>query len=297
MEDVTSAAAAEGAAASAAPGLAVRFENVKYTYDEEGGAFAVNGVTLDIRAGEFVAVLGRNGSGKSTLAKLINALLRPTEGKVTVFGMDTSDPKKAFDIRKSAGMVFQNPDNQTVASVVEDDVAFGPENIGVPRKEIGERIAYALDAVGMSEFRHATPSRLSGGQKQRIAIAGVLAILPKIMILDESTAMLDPKGRREVMNVVKKLNREQGMTVILITHFMEEALEAQRAVVMHRGEVVMDGTPEEIFARADELETYNLALPRAAYICKQLQRAGMPVADAFNAEELAEAICASLQKG
>ena len=276
---------------------AVSFENVKFSYREEDGEFAVNGVTLSVEEGEFVAVLGRNGSGKSTLAKMINALLVPTEGTVTVFGLDTSEQKNTFEIRKSAGMVFQNPDNQTVASVVEDDVAFGPENIGVPREEIGERITAALEAVGMTEFRHATPSRLSGGQKQRIAIAGVLAIQPKIMILDESTAMLDPKGRREVMDVVKKLNKEQGMTVILITHFMEEALEAERAVVMHRGEVVMDGTPEEIFARADELETYNLTLPRAAYICRRLQEAGMPVGNAFNAEELAEAICASLQKG
>ena len=302
MEEFTtvSEAAEEGVPAQAeAPVPAVRFENVKYTYDddEEGTVFAVNGVTLTIRAGEFVAVLGRNGSGKSTLAKLINALLRPTEGKVTVFGLDTADAKKAFEIRKSAGMVFQNPDNQTVASIVEDDVAFGPENIGVPREEIGERITAALEAVGMTEFRHATPSRLSGGQKQRIAIAGVLAIQPKTMILDESTAMLDPKGRREVMDVVKKLNKEQGMTVILITHFMEEALEAERAVVMHRGEVVMDGTPEEIFARSEELETYNLTLPRAAYICKQLQAAGLPVANAFTAKELAEEICKSLQKG
>ena len=194
-------------------------------------------------------------------------------------------------------MVFQNPDNQTVASVVEDDVAFGPENIGVPREEIGRRIDFALDAVGMQAFRHATPARLSGGQKQRIAIAGVLAIMPKILILDESTAMLDPKGRREVMDVVKRLNREQKMTVLLITHFMDEALEADRAIVMHRGEVVMDGAPEEIFARSDELEKYTLTLPRAAYVCKKLQAAGMPVADSFTAEELAEAICASLQKG
>ena len=297
MENMQPSAAPAAEDAAPACEEAVRFENVKYTYDDEEGSFAVNGVSLCIRAGEFVAVLGRNGSGKSTLAKLINALLRPTEGKVTVFGMDTSDTKKAFAIRKCAGMVFQNPDNQTVASVVEDDVAFGPENIGVPREEIGRRIAAALNAVGMSEFRYATPSRLSGGQKQRIAIAGVLAIQPKIMILDESTAMLDPKGRREVMDVVKKLNKEQGMTVILITHFMEEALEAERAVVMHRGEVVMDGTPEQIFARADELETYNLTLPRAAYICKRLQQAGMPVENAFNAEELARKICASLQKG
>ena len=288
----------DGTEAPAAPLPAVCFENVKYSYDEEeGGEFAVNGVSLTIAEGEFVAVLGRNGSGKSTLAKLINALLRPTGGKVTVFGLDTADTKKAFDIRKSAGMVFQNPDNQTVASVVEDDVAFGPENIGLPREEIGRRIEYALDAVGMTQFRSATPSRLSGGQKQRIAIAGVLAIQPKIMILDESTAMLDPKGRREVMSVIKKLNREQGMTVILITHFMDEALQADRAIVMHRGEVVMDGAPEEIFSRSDELEMYNLTLPRAAYVCKKLQAAGMPVANAFTAEELAEAICASLQRG
>lgn len=276
---------------------AVHFDNVKYSYREDGAEYAVNGVTLSVEEGQFVAVLGRNGSGKSTLAKLINALLEPSSGKVTVFGMDTSDPKNTFEIRESAGMVFQNPDNQTVASIVEDDVAFGPENIGVPRKEIGERIDFALRAVGMEAFRNATPSRLSGGQKQRIAIAGVLAIRPKIMILDESTAMLDPRGRREVMEVIRKLNREQGMTVLLITHFMEEALQADRAVVMHRGEVVMDGTPEEIFARSEELETYNLTLPRAAYICKQLQAAGLPVANAFTAKELAEEICKSLQKG
>lgn len=275
---------------------AVKFENVKFSYREEEDEFAVNGVTLSIEEGQFVAVLGRNGSGKSTLAKMINALLVPTEGSVTVFGLDASDPKNTFEIRKSAGMVFQNPDNQTVASIVEDDVAFGPENIGVPREEIGKRIDFALDAVGMLAYRHATPSRLSGGQKQRIAIAGVLAVMPKIMILDESTAMLDPKGRREVMDVIKKLNKDRGMTVILITHFMDEALEADRAIVMHRGEAVMDGTPEEIFSRADELETYNLTLPRAAYISKKLAEGGMPVKGAFNAEELAEEICASLRK-
>ncbi|HIZ04084.1 MAG TPA: energy-coupling factor transporter ATPase [Candidatus Borkfalkia avistercoris] len=275
---------------------AVKFENVKFAYREDEEDFAVNGVTLSIGEGEFVAVLGRNGSGKSTLAKMINALLVPTEGRAEVFGLDTADSKNTFEIRKSAGMVFQNPDNQTVASIVEDDVAFGPENIGVPREEIGRRIDFALNAVGMQAFRDATPSRLSGGQKQRIAIAGVLAVMPKIMILDESTAMLDPKGRREVMDVIKKLNKERGMTVILITHFMDEALEADRAIVMHRGEVVMDGTPEEIFSRSDELETYNLTLPRAAYISKKLAEGGMPVKGAFNAEELAEEICASLQK-
>lgn len=274
----------------------MKFENVKFSYREDGKDPALNGVTLCIEEGQFVAVLGMNGSGKSTLAKLINALLIPFSGKVEVFGMDTSDEKKTFEIRKNAGMVFQNPDNQTVASIVEDDVAFGPENIGVPREEIGKRIDFALDAVGMQEFRKSTPARLSGGQKQRIAIAGVLAILPKIMILDESTAMLDPRGRREVMDVVRRLNREKRMTVILITHFMDEALQADRAIVMHRGEVVMDGAPEEIFARSDELETYNLTLPRAAYVCKKLQEAGMPVRNAFTAEELAEGICESLRK-
>ena len=275
---------------------AVKFENVNFSYREDGRDLALRGVNLSIEEGQFVAVLGRNGSGKSTLAKRVNVLLTPLSGKVTVFGMDTSDEKMTFEIRKNAGMVFQNPDNQTVASIVEDDVAFGPENIGVPREEIGKRIEFALDAVGMQEFRQSTPTRLSGGQKQRVAIAGVLAIMPKIMILDESTAMLDPKGRREVMDVIKKLNKERGMTVILITHFMDEALQADRAVVMHRGEIVMDGAPEEIFARSDELEMYNLTLPRAAYICKVLQEAGMPVGNAFTAEELAEGICGSLRK-
>ena len=275
---------------------AIRFDKVKFMYREEDGVYAVNGVTLSVNEGEFVAVLGRNGSGKSTLAKLVNALLVPTEGKAEGFGLDTADAKNVFEIRKNAGMVFQNPDNQTVASIVEDDVAFGPENIGVPREEIAKRIDFALDAVGMQSFRHAAPSRLSGGQKQRVAIAGVLAIRPKIMILDESTAMLDPRGRREVMDVVKKLNKEEGMTVILITHFMDEALEADRAIVMHRGEVVMDGAPEEIFARSEELESYNLTLPRAAYISKKLAEGGMLVKGAFSAEELAEEICASLRK-
>ena len=275
---------------------AVHFENVKYSYTENGKRFAVNGVTLSIEEGEFVAVLGRNGSGKSTLAKLINALLTPVSGKVEVFGMDTSDNKKTFEIRKNAGMVFQNPDNQMVASIVEDDVAFGPENIGVPREEIGERIGFALKAVGMEEYRTSTPTRLSGGQKQRIDIAGVLAIKPKIMILDESTAMLDPKGRREVMDVIKRLNKEENMTVILITHFMDEALEADRAIVMNQGEIVMQGTPEEIFRRSDELEIYNLALPRAAAIAKKLSAGGMPVATAFDAETVAEEICESLRR-
>ena len=280
---------------SAGDFTAISLKDVQFYYPESQTA-ALNKVNLTVKKGEFVSVIGHNGSGKSTLARLICGLLQADGGSIRVWGYDPSDPKSVFKVRSHAGIVFQNPDNQMVASIVEDDVAFGPENIGVPREEIGRRIDFALDAVGMQAFRHMTPSRLSGGQKQRIAIAGVLAVLPKIMILDESTAMLDPKGRREVMDVIKKLNKERGMTVILITHFMEEALEADRAVVMHRGEVVMDASPEEIFSRAEELEAYNLTLPRAAYISKKLAEGGMPVKGAFNAEALAEEICASLQK-
>ena len=275
---------------------AVHFENVNFSYSENLNQLAVNNVTFSVEEGEFVAVLGRNGSGKSTLAKLINALLTPSSGQVEVFGLDACDKKNIFEIRKSAGMVFQNPDNQMVASIVEDDVAFGPENIGVAREEIGKRIEFALNAVGMSEYRTATPTRLSGGQKQRIAIAGVLAIKPRIMILDESTAMLDPRGRREVLDVIKRLNQEEKMTVILITHFMEEALEADRAIVMNRGEIVMEGTPQEIFSRSEELETYNLTLPRVAAVTKKLQAGGMPLKTAFRAEAIAEELCELLQK-
>lgn len=274
----------------------ITLDNVSFRYPD-AGRDALSGVSLSIEAGSFIAVLGHNGSGKSTLAKLLNAILVPTEGTVTVKGMDTRSEENLLNVRRTVGMVFQNPDNQIVASVVEDDVAFAPENLGVSPAEIRRRVDEALKCVGMYEFRNNAPHLLSGGQKQRVAIAGVLAILPRILILDESTAMLDPKGRREVMEVVKKLNREQKMTVLLITHFMDEALEAERAVVMHRGEVVMDGAPEEIFARSDELESYNLTLPRAAAVCKRLQREGMPVGNAFTAEELAEVLCASLQRG
>ena len=279
---------------------AIKLENVFYAYEADEGETPVNavdGVSLEIEEGSFVAVVGHNGSGKSTLARLLNGLLLPDKGTVTVFGTDTKDEKKIYSVRSAVGMVFQNPDNQMVASVVEDDIAFGPENLGLPREEIIKRVDWALEQVGMAEYRKSTPFRMSGGQKQRLAIAGVLAIRPKVIVLDESTAMLDPKGRREVMDVVKRLNKERGMTVILITHFMDEALEAGRAVVMHRGEIVMDGTPEEIFSRADELESYNLTLPRAAYISKKLAEGGMPVKGAFNAEELAEEICGSLRKG
>ncbi len=270
-------------------------ENVKFTYQGAETA-AVNGVSFSVKRGEFLSVIGHNGSGKSTLARLINGLSEADEGKITVLGMDVNEGKNCIEIRKRVGIVFQNPDNQTVASIVEDDVAFGPENIGVERGEIGERIDWALKSVGMEEYRYATPSRLSGGQKQRIAVAGVLAIKPEIIILDESTAMLDPKGRREVIEVVKRLNKEDGMTVILITHFMDEALLADRTIVMNRGEIVLQGTPEDIFKNGEKLETFNLSLPRISLISNNLRAAGMDVANVLHAKELAEQILKNFDK-
>ena len=274
---------------------AIEFENVSFSY-EEGGSFAIKNLNFSVEEGEFVAVLGHNGSGKSTLARLTNGLLEADGGTIRVFGEALTD-KNLFDIRKQVGIVFQNPDNQTVASIVEDDIAFGAENIALPREEIGKRIDFALSAVGMEEFCQATVSRLSGGQKQRIAIAGVLAVMPKVLILDESTAMLDPRGRREIIDVVTHLNREQGITVLLITHFMEEALRASRAIVMNRGEIVMQGTPQDIFERHEELITYNLTLPLIGRICRDLRAGGLPVADTLDAGRLAEEIasCVSSQ--
>ncbi|MDE5943731.1 MAG: energy-coupling factor transporter ATPase [Clostridia bacterium] len=268
----------------------IEFENVKFSYPGADGVFAVNGVSLEVKRGEFLSVIGHNGSGKSTLARLINGLLSADGGKITVLGLDVAEGKNSREIRRRAGIVFQNPDNQMVASIVEDDVAFGPENLGVPREEIGKRIDWALKAVGMEEYRHSTPTRLSGGQKQRIAVAGVLAIKPEILVLDESTAMLDPKGRREVIEVVRRLNKEEGMTVILITHFMEEALLADRTIVMNRGEIVLAGTPEEIFESGEKLETYNLCLPRITEIINTLNGAGMKVDNVLRPEELAKSI-------
>lgn len=285
---------------------AVKFEKVHFSYEtEESGsdnvfaenaAFSLNGIDFSVEEGEFVAVLGHNGSGKSTLARLIDGLLTPSSGKITVFGLDACEEKNLFDIRKQVGIVFQNPDNQMVASIVEDDVAFGPENIGVDRQEIGKRITFALDAVGMSEYRSSTPTRLSGGQKQRIAIAGVLALKPRIMILDESTAMLDPRGRKEVMNVVLRLNREEKITVLLITHFPEEAMLADRAIVMSHGEIVMQGTPEEVLKRGEELEKYSLTLPRSIRISRGLAEGGLPVEDGLEPETIAQNIVSALQK-
>ena len=271
---------------------AIEFRDVSFSYGEEGeaepqiGGFRLNHLNFAVEEGEFVAVLGHNGSGKSTLARLSNRLLEADSGEIEVFGTLLTK-KTVYEIRKQIGIVFQNPDNQTVASIVEDDVAFAAENIGLPREEIGERIAFALKAVGMEAYRNATISRLSGGQKQRIAIAGVLALKPRIMILDESTAMLDPRGRREIIDVVERLNREEKITVILITHFMEEALRADRAIVMNRGEIVMQDTPAGIFARHEELLTYNLTLPRIGMIVKGLNAGGIPVSDTLDIEKLA----------
>lgn len=267
---------------------AIEFTNVSFRYEDDS-PFVIDKLNFSVEEGEFVAVLGHNGSGKSTLARLSNGLLIPDAGTVSVFGVPLTD-KTLFDARKNVGVVFQNPDNQTVATIVEDDVAFGAENVGLPREEIGKRIDFALRAVGMQDYRNATVARLSGGQKQRIAIAGVLALKPRAVILDESTAMLDPRGRREIVDVVTRLNKEEGITVVLITHFMEEALLADRAVVMNRGEIVMQGAPAEIFERQEELVTYNLALPRIGIICNRLRAAGMPVENTLDAEKLAEEI-------
>ena len=266
---------------------AIAFENVTFCYEEN--VPVIQNLNFEVEEGEFVAVLGHNGSGKSTLARLANGLLEADGGTVRIFDTPLT-AKNVHELRRRVGIVFQNPDNQTVASIVEDDVAFGPENVGIKREEIGERITFALKTVGMEEYRKAMVSRLSGGQKQRVAIAGVLALKPDVMILDESTAMLDPRGRKEIIDVVKKFNREEKITVVLITHFMEEALLADRAVVMNRGEIVMQGAPAEIFRRGEELLTYNLTLPRIGYIAKRLREGGLDVPDTLDIEELAEEI-------
>ena len=266
---------------------ALEFKGVAFSYGD--GSFTIKNLTFSVEEGEFVVVLGHNGSGKSTLARLANGLLEADAGEISVFGKPLTN-KNLFEIRRNVGVVFQNPDNQTVASYVEDDVAFGAENIGLPREEIGARIEFALGAVGMQDYRHATVARLSGGQKQRVAIAGVLALKPKIMILDESTAMLDPRGRKEIIDVVLRLNREEKITVLLVTHFPEEALLADRAIVMNRGEIVMSGAPEEIFERQEELLTYNLDLPRIGAIANRLRAGGMEIEDTMSEEKLAEEI-------
>ena len=274
--------------------MARKLENVSFSYPTNEGEEqrAVNGVSLGIEEGSVVALVGHNGSGKSTLAKLLNGLLTPTSGRVLVYGVDTADDKKIFDVRSSVGMVFQNPDNQMIATNVEDDIAFGPENLGVPREEIIRRVDWALEKVGMSEFRHATPFKMSGGQKQRLAIAGVLAIKPRVMVLDESTAMLDPKGRDEVMAVVRQLNREEKMTVVHITHYMDEALGADRLIVMNDGKVMLDGKPADVFKEYKLLTKIKLDVPCVTRLAVTLAEAGMDVDPTITDEEaLVDSLC------
>lgn len=263
--------------------------------DEEGNVesiqTALDKVSLDVKKGDFIAVLGHNGSGKSTLAKHINAILEPTEGSLWVDGFDTTDEKNIWDIRQRAGMVFQNPDNQIIASVVEEDVGFGPENIGVPTDEIWQRVEESLKAVGMLKYREHSPNKLSGGQKQRVAIAGVMAMQPECIVLDEPTAMLDPVGRKEVLEAVHALNREKGVTIILITHYMEEVVEVDHVYVMDAGKVVMQGTPRSIFSQVERLKEYRLDVPQITLLAYELKKAGLDIPDGIlTREELTEAL-------
>ena len=277
----------------------VEAKNLTFEYirrDEEGNVegitTAVDNVNIDIKAGDFVAVLGHNGSGKSTFAKHLNALVMPTEGTVYVDGMDTKDSGNTLSIRQTAGMVFQNPDNQIIGTVVEEDVGFGPENLGVPTKEIWKRVEDSLRAVGMLDRRKDSPNKLSGGQKQRVAIAGVIAMEPKCIVLDEPTAMLDPNGRKEVIEAVEQLRKEKNVTVILITHYMEEVIDADQVFVMDEGHVVMHGTPKEIFSRVDELKKYRMDVPQVTMLADALIQKGVPLPKGIlRREELVDALC------
>ena len=269
--------------------------------DEEGNVEdilrALDDVSLEVQKGEFVAILGHNGSGKSTVAKHINALLSPTEGAVFVNDMDTQDEEHLWDIRKSAGMVFQNPDNQIIATVVEEDVAFGPENIGVPTEEIWRRVEESLTAVGMTAYRTHSPNKLSGGQKQRVAIAGIMAMRPDCIILDEPTAMLDPVGRKEVMKTVHELNKIEGVTILLITHYMDEVIDADRVIVMDEGKIVMQGTPRQIFSQVDKLKGYRLDVPQVTELAYELKKQGVPMPDGIlTVEEFTAAYTAAKAK-
>lgn len=264
--------------------------------DEEGNVIgsyrAIDQVNLEVEEGQFIAVLGHNGSGKSTLAKHLNAILVPTEGTVWVDGTDSSDPNELWNVRQSAGMVFQNPDNQIIGTVVEEDVGFGPENLGVPTDEIWQRVEDSLKAVGMISYRHHSPNKLSGGQKQRVAIAGVIAMKPRCIVLDEPTAMLDPNGRKEVLRTVEELRKKEKVTVILITHYMEEVIDADKVFVMDHGHVVMEGTPREIFSQVDTLKKYRLDVPQVTILADELKKRGLDIpAGILRKEELVEAIC------
>ena len=269
------------------------YDYIRYDENEKEETFrAIDGVDLEVEPGQFIAVLGHNGSGKSTLAKHLNALLVPSEGTVWLDNMDTRDDSHIWDIRQEAGMVFQNPDNQIVASVVEEDVGFGPENLGVETPEIWKRVAKSLEGVGMTAYRKHSPNKLSGGQKQRVAIAGVVAMQPKCIILDEPTAMLDPHGRKEVLKVVHELNREEKVTVILITHYMEEVTDADYVYVMDHGKVVMKGTPREIFSQVETLKAYRLDVPQVTLLAHELKESGVDVPDGvLTTGELVDALC------
>ncbi len=277
----------------------IHAEKLIYEYDkrdEEGNVIgtnrAIDGVDIDIPQGSFVAVLGHNGSGKSTLAKHMNAILVPTGGTMWVDGRDTKDPAELWNVRQTAGMVFQNPDNQIIGTVVEEDVGFGPENLGVPTDEIWKRVEDSLRSVGMIEYRKASPNKLSGGQKQRVAIAGVIAMEPKCIVLDEPTAMLDPNGRKEVIRAVEKLRKEKKVTVILITHYMEEVIDADQVFVMDGGHIVMHGTPREIFSRVEELKSYRMDVPQVTMLTEELRRRGLDIPRGIlRREELVEALC------
>ena len=270
----------------------IEIENVSFSYtSEDDVTHAVKNVSLSIDEGEFFVLLGHNGSGKSTLAKLVNGFLSPEEGTVTVAGYDASDEEHTFDVRSTVGMVFQNPDNQMVASIIEDDIAFGCENLGVPSDEIRRRVDEALALVGMTEYKTGTPFKLSGGQKQRIAIAAILAMRPKVLILDESTSMLDPEGRSEVLATVTRLNKELGMTVLWITHYMDEAIFADRVGVMNDGKIVLIGSPTDVFGRPDILNESKLELPFAAWVCHEMKKAGLSFPVVLTDEALTEALC------
>ncbi len=276
----------------------VKTENLTFEYirrDEEDNVesitTAVDNVSVEFNAGEFIAILGHNGSGKSTFAKHINAIVMPTDGSVWVDGMDTKDDDKLLDIRQTAGMVFQNPDNQIICTLVEEEVGFGPENIGVPTEEIWERVATSLEAVGMTKFRKASPNKLSGGQKQRVAIAGIVAMKPKCIILDEPTAMLDPSGRKEVIKVLHELNEKEHVTVVLITHYMEEVIDADRVFVMDAGKVVMEGSPRQIFTQVEKLKELRLDVPQVTELAHELRKAGLNIpAGILTNEELTAAL-------
>ena len=269
----------------------IEIKDAVYKYDEESED-VLHGVSLKVQKGEFLCILGHNGCGKSTLAKLINGLYQPTSGQVLVNGMDTKDEDKILQIRSLAGMVFQNPDNQMVATIVEEDVAFGPENLGVPQQELRVRVDEALKTVNMFQFKDSAPHRLSGGQKQRIAIAGILAMEPQIIIMDESTSMLDPKGRREVLETVHRLNKEKGITVVFITHFMEETVNADRIIVMGDGVIKMEGTPKEIFSQEEKIKELTLEVPPVTKMAQQLNEKGLNITrNILTFEELFDSLC------